>query len=89
MNTIRLFLFGLIGHWEKGVNFDTEQRYSTVSDLYQDLRYPNSDFLRDDPPAQNSSGSLLFWKLLSGFWFGVFVLLVYLFSQVFLVSFSS
>ncbi len=67
---------------EKGVNFDIEQRYSTVSDLYQDLRYPNPDFLRDDPPAQNSSGSLLFWKLMSGFWFGVIVLLVYLFSKV-------
>lgn len=66
---------------EKGVKFDLQERYSTVAAFYQDLRNPNPEFLRDDPPSQGGSNSLLFWKLLSGFWFGVIILLVYLFSQ--------
>ncbi|WP_299767898.1 bifunctional protein-serine/threonine kinase/phosphatase [uncultured Pseudoteredinibacter sp.] len=66
----------------RGVEFDLEDRYRTVSDFYQDLRNPNPDFLREDPPSQSNSSGLLFWKLLSGFWFGVFVLLLYLFTQV-------
>lgn len=67
---------------EKGVQFDVQQRYTTVDALFQDLRNPNAEFLREDPPTQSSSSGLLFWKLLSGLLLGMFVLLGYLFSQV-------
>lgn len=67
---------------ERGTQFDVQQRYTTVDALFQDLRHPNVEFLREDPPAQRSSNSLLFWKLLSGLLLGMFILLAYLFSQV-------
>jgi protein phosphatase len=61
--------------------FDLEQRYRTVQAFMKDLLEPNPDFLRDDPVEQRSASTLLFWKLLSGFWFVTFLLLIYLFSQ--------
>jgi len=66
---------------EKGVAFDLEQRYRTIDELLTDLTQPNPEFLRDDPVTESSTSSLLFWKLLSGFWFVTFLLLLYLFSQ--------
>ena len=47
----------------------------------QDLQTPNPDFLREDPVEQGNASKLLFWKLLSGFWFVTLCLLIYLFSQ--------
>ncbi len=67
---------------EKGVTFDVENRYSTIPALLQDLTHPNPEFLKDDPVEEQKSSTLLFWKLLSGFWFVTFLLVIYLFSQV-------
>lgn len=69
------------GALAKGVSFDLEQRYETVSDLITDLLQPNADFLKVDPVVEKQKSSLMFWKLLSGFWFFTFLLLIYLFSQ--------
>lgn len=66
---------------EKGVAFDLEQRYRTVDELITDLTHPNPEFLKEDPVTESSTSSLMFWKLLSGFWFLTFLLLLYLFSQ--------
>ncbi len=67
---------------EKGVSFDMEVRYSTIPALIQDLTHPNPEFLKEDPVEEQKSSTLLFWKLLSGFWFVTFLLVIYLFSQV-------
>lgn len=66
---------------EKGVSFDMEKRYTTIPDLLQDLTHPNPGFLKDDPVEEQKSSTLMFWKLLSGFWFMTFLLVIYLFSQ--------
>lgn len=67
---------------EKGVQFDLQQRYSSVPALLSDLTQPNVDFLRDDPVSERSTSTLIFWKLLSGFWFFTLLLVIYLFSQL-------
>jgi len=69
------------GALEKGVAFDLEQRYRTIDELITDLTQPNPEFLKEDPVTESSTSRLLFWKLLSGFWFVTFLLLLYLFSQ--------
>lgn len=69
------------GALRRGCSFDLEQRYATVADFMQDLQTPNPDFLREDPVEQGNASKLLFWKLLSGFWFVTLCLLIYLFSQ--------
>lgn len=66
---------------EKGVKFDPEQRYSNLPNLLKDLTQPNVEFLRDDPIIEQKTSTLLFWKLVSGFWFITFLLVIYLFSQ--------
>ncbi len=66
---------------KKGCHFDLDQRYATVADLMHDLQQPNPVFLQDDPVEQNNASKLLFWKLMSGFWFVTLCLLIYLFSQ--------
>jgi serine/threonine protein phosphatase PrpC len=67
---------------EKGVAFDLQERYHTIDDLVQDLTQPNPDFLRGDPVVEKNTSTLLFWKLLSGFWFASFFLVLYLFSRM-------
>lgn len=69
------------GALKKATSFDLEERYHTIDAFMKDLLEPNPDFLRDDPVEQRSASTLLFWKLLSGFWFVTFLLLIYLFSQ--------
>ncbi|OMH28458.1 bifunctional protein-serine/threonine kinase/phosphatase [Motiliproteus sp. MSK22-1] len=66
---------------ERGVAFDLDQRYRTIEQLMTDLTQPNPEFLKVDPVTESSTSRLLFWKLLSGFWFITFLLLLYLFSQ--------
>lgn len=65
---------------QKGVNFNLTQRYETVDALLADLTKPNPDFLKPEPEPQEAS-SLVFWKILSGFWFVTLLLMLYLFSQ--------
>ena len=66
---------------EKGVSFDLEKRYSSIPALIQDLTHPNPDFLKDDPVTEQKTSTLIFWKLMSGFWFVTFLLVIYLFAQ--------
>ena len=65
---------------KKAVEFDLVDRYKTIDDMMQDLLHPNPNFLRDDPVIEKKSNQLLFWKLLSGFWFVTFLLMIYMFS---------
>jgi len=67
---------------EKGVSFNLEERYGNIEALMTDLTQPNADFLRDDPVGDGDDNPLMFWKLLSGFWFVTLLLVMYLFSQL-------
>jgi len=67
---------------EKGVAFDLQERYQTIDELLLDLTQPNPIFLQSDPVIEKNASSLTLWKLLSGFWFLSFVLLIYLFSRL-------
>jgi len=69
------------GAMKKGVAFDLEERYGSIASLIKDLSQPNPGFLKIDPVEEKQASSLMFWKLLSGFWFFTFFLLMYLFSQ--------
>ncbi|RUO36391.1 bifunctional protein-serine/threonine kinase/phosphatase [Aliidiomarina sanyensis] len=64
---------------EKGVSFDLQQRYTTMEALLTDLKNPNPAFLREEVKQNTRSSSLLFWQLLSGFWFVTLLLVIYLF----------
>ena len=68
------------GALKKSVSFDLDIRYSTVTNMLTDLRHPNPEFLKDDPVVEKKSNQLLFWKMISGFWFVTFLLLIYLFG---------
>lgn len=68
------------GALKKSVAFDLEVRHSTVNSLLSDLQHPNPEFLKDDPVVEKKSNQLLFWKMISGFWFVTFLLLIYLFG---------
>ena len=65
---------------QKGVSFDLTIRYQTVDALLADLTKPNPMFLKPEPEPQEAS-SLVFWKIVSGFWFITLILMIYLFSQ--------
>lgn len=64
---------------EKGVKINPVDRYQTVEAFMADITHPNPEFLKEDTEA-TSAGTLLFWKLLSGFWFVTLLLVVYLFA---------
>jgi protein phosphatase len=68
------------GALKKAVSFDLDIRYPTVNSMLFDLRHPNPKFLQNDPVVEKKSSQLLFWKMISGFWFVTFLLLIYLFS---------
>ncbi|MAB62056.1 MAG: serine/threonine protein kinase [Pseudoalteromonas sp.] len=65
---------------QKGVSFDLTERYETVEGLLNDLTTPNPLFLKPSPEPKEAS-SLVFWKIVSGFWFITLLLMMYLFSQ--------
>jgi serine/threonine protein kinase/serine/threonine protein phosphatase PrpC len=67
---------------EKGVAFDLQQRYLTIDNLLTDITQPNPLFLQADPVVEKNASSLTLWKLLSGFWFLTFLLVIYLFSRI-------
>ncbi len=69
------------GALKKGVAFNLEERYGSISSLLKDLTQPNPEFLNHDVVTEKQANSLVFWKLLSGFWFFTLLMLVYLFSQ--------
>lgn len=65
---------------EKGVQFALNQRYLTIDEFMADVTHPNPDFLKPEPEPTETS-RLMFWKLVSGFWFITLLLVIYLFSQ--------
>lgn len=65
---------------QKGVSFDLSQRYLHIDALMQDLQQPNPLFLHQQVVAAQKNNKLLFWQLMSGFWFVTFILLIWLFS---------
>ncbi len=69
------------GALKKGCEFDLESRYRTIDQFMKDLLHPNPEFLKDDPVVEKNASTLIFWKLMSGFWFVTFLLLIYLFAQ--------
>jgi protein phosphatase len=65
---------------QKGVSFDLSERYLHISQLMQDLQQPNPLFLHQQVTLAQKNNKLLFWQLMSGFWFITFILLFWLFS---------
>lgn len=64
---------------QKGVSLDLSYRYQSISQLLTDLQQPNPAFLHEEIKQQNKSNPLLFWQLLSGFWFITLLLVIWLF----------
>lgn len=64
---------------QKGTQFDLQQRYTTLPALMKDIRQPNPEFLKTEVKKNTRNSSLLFWQLLSGFWFITLLLVIYLF----------
>lgn len=65
---------------ERGVSFDLQQRYLHVPLLMQDLKNPNPLYLHQQVVAATKNNKLLFWQLMSGFWFVTLLLVIWLFS---------
>jgi serine/threonine protein phosphatase PrpC len=63
----------------RGVAINTEERYHNIATLLHDLHNPNPEYLREEIKHTTNHNSLLFWKLLSGFWFVTLILVIYLF----------
>jgi serine/threonine protein phosphatase PrpC len=64
---------------ELGVSLDLSQRYGTVAALMKDLQNPNPLFLHQQVVAKHKTNRLLFWQLMSGFWFVTLLLVIWLF----------
>lgn len=64
---------------QKGVQFDLQQRYTTLDKILTDIRQPNPEFLKTEVKKDTRNSSLLFWQLLSGFWFITLIVVIYLF----------
>lgn len=64
---------------QKGVSLDLSQRYQSISQLLSDLQQPNPAFLHDEVKQEHKTNPLLFWQLLSGFWFITLLLVVWMF----------
>lgn len=65
---------------EKSVKFNLQDRYRSISEFIKDLKYPNAEFLRDDPKVELTKSPLLFWQGMSVFWIIMLFLMVMLFS---------
>ena len=65
---------------ERSVKFNVQERYRNIRDFIKDLKYPNPEYLRDDPKVEYTKSPLLFWQLLSVFWVVMLILMVLLFS---------
>lgn len=64
---------------QKGTQLDLQERYTTLQSLVADIRRPNPEFLKTAVKQSSRNSSLLFWQLLSGFWFITLLLVIYLF----------
>ncbi|KKO49766.1 serine/threonine protein kinase [Arsukibacterium sp. MJ3] len=64
---------------QMGVSLDLSQRYRSITQLLTDLQQPNPAFLHQEVKLQHRTNPLLFWQLLSGFWFITLILVIWLF----------
>ncbi len=64
---------------ELGVSLDLSQRYASVPLLMKDLQNPNPLFLQQQVVAKHKTNRLLFWQMMSGFWFATLLLVIWLF----------
>lgn len=64
---------------QKGVSLDLAERYHSIQQLLTDLQQPNPAFLHEEIKQEHKTNPLLFWQLLSGFWFITLLLVVWLF----------
>ena len=63
----------------KAVDMIPEGRYGSVDEFLYDLKNPNPDFLQSEPPSSLAEkDTTLFWKLMSGVWFSLFLVLLLL-----------
>lgn len=65
---------------ETSVKFNVQERYRNIRDFIKDLKYPNPDFLRDDPKVEYTKSPLLFWQGMSVFWVIMLFLMIMMFS---------
>ncbi|MDX1705930.1 protein kinase domain-containing protein [Pseudidiomarina sp.] len=75
---------GVIPAWfdralRRGVSLNLNERYQSLQQLLKDLQQPNPDFLHEEVKQEHKTSSLLFWQLLSGFWFITLILVIWLF----------
>ncbi len=66
---------------QRALKFDLNQRYITIGEFIKDLKYPNQDFLRDDPKQELTSSPILFWQVMCGVWIITLLAMVVLFSN--------
>lgn len=64
---------------QKGVSLDLHYRYQTINQLITDLQQPNPEFLHEEIKQEHKTNPLLFWQLMSGFWFITLLLVIWLF----------
>lgn len=64
---------------QKGVSLDLSMRYNSLQQFLTDLQQPNPAFLHEEVKQEHKTNPLLFWQLLSGFWFITLLLVVWLF----------
>lgn len=65
---------------ETSVKFNLQERYRNIRDFIKDLKYPNPEFLRDDPKVEYTKSPLLFWQGMSVFWVIMLFLMIMMFS---------
>ena len=65
---------------ETSVKFNVQERYRNIRDFIKDLKYPNPEFLRDDPKVEYTKSPLLFWQGMSVFWVIMLFVMIMLFS---------
>ncbi len=66
---------------QRALKFDLNQRYLNIGEFIKDLKYPNQDFLRDDPKQELTSSPILFWQVMCGVWIVTLLAMVVLFSR--------
>ena len=61
---------------EYGVKFDLEHRYTNIHAFINDLKHPNPKYLSEAAEGKSDKSPVLFWQMMSGFWFFMFILVV-------------
>lgn len=66
---------------ETSVKFNLQERGRNIRDFIKDLKFPNPEFLRDDPKVEYTKSPLLFWQGMSVFWVIMLFAMIMLFSE--------